>query len=93
MPVLLDTGAQFSLVNYDMLSDIITQEVATEKSVASLSITEDIKMFRAELSAVLPGFETVTEDLLCLPHFNIDMYIDGMNTLIDNLNETGFFVT
>ena len=80
---------QFSLVNYDILSDIITQEVATEKSVSSLS-SKSIKGSRAELSVVLPGLETVTQDLLCLPHFNIDMYIDGMNTLIDNLNETSF---
>ena len=90
MPVLLDTGAQFSIVNFNTLAEIITDKVPTEKSIASLSIRDRIKGYIAKLKVLLPGLDSVTKEILCLPDFDIDMHVEGINQFISSLKEADF---
>ena len=93
VPVLLDTGAQSSIINEDLLSAFTLEKTVVHKPISSLFIKDSIYGYESKLDIILPVLDTISSQFLFLPNFGIDMEVKGMNNLLKSLEQASCAVS
>lgn len=88
LPVLLDTGAQFSLIDLGKIKHLIKGAINTcARPIRSLSIEDKIEGLPVEFTVHLPGLQKVEAEIFCVSNLHIDMQVNNIEQTLMQLNK------
>lgn len=85
---LLDSGAQFSIVNKQKLDSINCHGSSCSKVIKSLGLSNKYCGSEVNTKILTPDFSYVNLNVFAMPNFSLDMHVSGINDTSTNLNKS-----
>ena len=87
-PFLLDTGAQLSVINYELLGGICHSTLPCDRVRRPLSgflgLKGDVDGYMVDTKITLPSSEVVDCNFFAINRFNIDLHVRGISKFMEN---------
>ena len=88
LPFLLDTGAQCSVLNYDLVKHEKKTLTPVEKPLTSLGLNRSVQGYLFDTEITLPCSESQDVQFFCMP-FHLRMTVNSIGSTLEKLKDAG----